>query len=41
LAITQSVAFFFDPDPDAMIECLPSRTAPGQQPKYASILAAH
>jgi len=24
LAITQSVAFFFDPDPDAMIECLPS-----------------
>jgi hypothetical protein len=24
LAITQSVAFFFDPDPNAMIECLPS-----------------
>jgi isopenicillin N synthase-like dioxygenase len=35
-----SIAFFFDPNPDALVECLPSCTAPGQQPKYASILAA-
>ena len=35
-----SIAFFFDPNPDALIECLPGCAAPGQQPKYASILAA-
>ena len=35
-----SIAFFFDPNPDALIECLPSCTAPGREPKYASILAA-
>jgi isopenicillin N synthase-like dioxygenase len=35
-----SVAFFFDPNPDALIECLPSCATPGQQPKYASVIAA-
>ena len=35
-----SVAFFLDPNPDAVIECLPGCSTPGQQPKYAPILAA-
>jgi isopenicillin N synthase-like dioxygenase len=35
-----SVAFFFDPNPDAMITCLPGCDAPGQPAKYAPILAA-
>jgi isopenicillin N synthase-like dioxygenase len=35
-----SVAFFFDPNPDALIACLPGCDGPGQQPKYAPILAA-
>jgi isopenicillin N synthase-like dioxygenase len=35
-----SVAFFLDPNPDAMIACLPGCEAPGQKPKYAPILAA-
>jgi isopenicillin N synthase-like dioxygenase len=36
-----SVAFFFDPNPDALIECLPGCSAPGQLPKYPPILAAN
>jgi isopenicillin N synthase-like dioxygenase len=35
-----SVAFFFDPNPDALIECLPGCCGPGQQPKYAAIATA-
>ena len=35
-----SVAFFFDPNPDAVIACLPGCNAPGQAPKYAPIIAA-
>jgi isopenicillin N synthase-like dioxygenase len=35
-----SVAFFFDPNPDAMIACLPGCAAPGQPVKYPPILAA-
>lgn len=35
-----SVAFFFDPNPDALVECLPGCSAPGQPAKYAPILAA-
>jgi isopenicillin N synthase-like dioxygenase len=35
-----SVAFFLDPNPDAMISCLPGCEAPGQAPKYGPILAA-
>ena len=35
-----SIAFFFDPNPDAVVECLPGCAAPGREPKYAPILAA-
>jgi isopenicillin N synthase-like dioxygenase len=35
-----SIAFFFDPNPDALIECLPGCSSPGRAPKYAPILAA-
>ncbi|MGA2891939.1 MAG: 2-oxoglutarate and iron-dependent oxygenase domain-containing protein [Xanthobacteraceae bacterium] len=35
-----SIAFFFDPNPDALIECLPGCSAPEQPPKYPPILAA-
>lgn len=35
-----SIAFFFDPNPEALIECLPGCSAPGLQPKYTPILAA-
>jgi isopenicillin N synthase-like dioxygenase len=35
-----SVAFFLDPNPDALIACLPGCSALGQTPKYAPILAA-
>jgi len=35
-----SVAFFLDPNPEALIECLPGCSAPGQAPKYPAILAA-
>lgn len=35
-----SIAFFFDPNPDAMIACLPGCAAPGYEPKYPPILAA-
>ena len=35
-----SVAFFFDPNPDAVIECLPSCVGTDAKPKYPPILAA-
>ena len=35
-----SIAFFLDPNPDALIECLPGCSAPGHAPKYSPILAA-
>jgi isopenicillin N synthase-like dioxygenase len=35
-----SIAFFLDPNPDALIECLPGCSPPGQKPKYAPIIAA-
>jgi len=35
-----SIAFFFDPNPDAMIACLPGCAAPGRAAKYPPILAA-
>lgn len=35
-----SIAFFFDPNPDALIECLPGCDTPGHPAKYAPILAA-
>jgi len=33
----QSLVFFHQPNYDAMVECLPSCLAPGEQPKYAPI----
>jgi len=35
-----SIAFFLDPNPDALIDCLPGCTVPDQPPKYPPILAA-
>jgi isopenicillin N synthase-like dioxygenase len=35
-----SVAFFFDPNPDALIACLPGCSTPDRPAKYAPILAA-
>jgi isopenicillin N synthase-like dioxygenase len=35
-----SIAFFFDPNPDALIECLPGCNGAGKAAKYAPILAA-
>jgi isopenicillin N synthase-like dioxygenase len=35
-----SVAFFLDPNPDALIACLPGCNAAGQELKYPPILAA-
>jgi isopenicillin N synthase-like dioxygenase len=35
-----SVAFFFDPNPDALIACLPGCSAPDRPAKYAPIPAA-
>jgi isopenicillin N synthase-like dioxygenase len=35
-----SIAFFLDPNPDALIECLPGCAASGRQAKYPPILAA-
>ena len=35
-----SIAFFLDPNPEALIECLPGCTAPDEPPKYPPILAA-
>ncbi|XAH23761.1 2-oxoglutarate and iron-dependent oxygenase domain-containing protein [Xylophilus sp. GW821-FHT01B05] len=33
----QSLVFFHQPNYDAMVECLPSCLAPGEQPKYAPV----
>lgn len=38
--LRHSVAFFFDPNPDALIECLPTCAGPDNPPRYAPILAA-
>jgi isopenicillin N synthase-like dioxygenase len=35
-----SIAFFFDPNPEALIECLPGCSSPSRAPKYPPILAA-
>jgi len=35
-----SVAFFFDPNPDALIECLPTCCGPGHPARYQPIRAA-
>lgn len=35
-----SVAFFFDPNPDALIECLPGCSPAQKPPKYPPVLAA-
>lgn len=35
-----SVAFFFDPNPDAIVECLPGCSSADNPPKYPPILAA-
>jgi isopenicillin N synthase-like dioxygenase len=35
-----SIAFFLDPNPEALIECLPGCSTPSQPPKYPPILAA-
>jgi isopenicillin N synthase-like dioxygenase len=35
-----SVAYFGDPNSDALVECLPSVLAPGEMPKYAPITYA-
>ncbi len=34
-----SIAFFLDPDPEALVRCLPTCTGPGQPPKYPAITA--
>jgi isopenicillin N synthase-like dioxygenase len=35
-----SIAFFFDPNPEALVEAIPSCIAPGATARYAPILAA-
>ena len=35
-----SVAFFLDPDPDAVVACLPTCTGPGRPAKYPPVTAA-
>jgi isopenicillin N synthase-like dioxygenase len=35
-----SIAFFFDPNPDAMVETIPSCVREGELPRYPTILAA-
>ena len=35
-----SIAFFFDPNPEARVEAIPSCLAPGEAARYAPILAA-
>ena len=35
-----SIAFFYDPNPDAMVETIPSCVAKGEVTRYAPILAA-
>jgi len=34
-----SIAFFLDPDPEALVRCLPTCTGPGRPPKYPAITA--
>ena len=35
-----SIAFFFDPNPEAMVEAIPSCVAPGAAPLYPRIAAS-
>jgi isopenicillin N synthase-like dioxygenase len=35
-----SVAFFLDPNPDALVDCLPGCVADGEMPRYPAIRAA-
>jgi isopenicillin N synthase-like dioxygenase len=35
-----SIAFFLDPNPDAMVAALPGCVAPGESPRYAPIRAS-
>jgi isopenicillin N synthase-like dioxygenase len=35
-----SVAFFMDPNPEAVVEALPGCTGPGRPPKYRPVTAA-
>ena len=35
-----SIAFFFDPDPDALVATIPSCVPQGETPRYPPILAA-
>jgi isopenicillin N synthase-like dioxygenase len=35
-----SIAFFFDPNPEALVAAIPSCVAPGEAPRYPPILAA-
>ncbi len=35
-----SIAYFFDPNPDALVEAIPSCIAPGETAKYPPILTA-
>jgi isopenicillin N synthase-like dioxygenase len=35
-----SIAFFLDPNPDAIIEAIPCCIGPGERPRYASVNAA-
>ncbi len=35
-----SIAFFLDPNPDAVVECLPRRTGPDRPPRYLAITGA-
>jgi isopenicillin N synthase-like dioxygenase len=35
-----SIAFFFDPNPEALVAAIPSCVAPGEAPRYEPILAA-
>jgi isopenicillin N synthase-like dioxygenase len=36
-----SIAFFLDPNPDALVDCLPGCLAQGAMPRYPAITAAH
>jgi isopenicillin N synthase-like dioxygenase len=35
-----SIAFFFDPDPDAVVAAIPSCVREGESPRYTPIVAA-
>jgi isopenicillin N synthase-like dioxygenase len=35
-----SIAFFLDPNPDAMVECLPTCLKPGETPRYPPVTGA-